>query len=71
MSVNYELLGKLYPEWESQTPPLLIMVKIFLVIVFFLIIPYIYIKYVEGRLEILWRKIRPGASDSIPPPNSV
>lgn len=69
MSVNYELLRKLYPEWESQDP--LIIVKIFLLIVLFLIIPYIYIKFVESRLKTLWRKIRPAATESTPPSNGV
>jgi len=67
MSVDYGLLRKLYPEWESQDP--LIIVKIFLLIVLFLIIPYIYIKFVESRLKILWRKIRSTATESTPPSN--
>lgn len=60
MSVNYELLRELYPEWESQSHPLLPLIKIFLAIVIFLIVPYLYMKFIEGRLAALWRKIRPG-----------
>ncbi len=68
MSVNYELLRNMYPEWESRTPPLLIMVKIF---VFFLIVPYIYIKYIEGRLSALKEKIRHDIGAILYPPNTI
>ncbi|MCZ7393509.1 MAG: hypothetical protein O8C56_09325 [Candidatus Methanoperedens sp.] len=57
MSVNYELLRNMYPEWEPKTSPLLTLLEIFLAIALFLVIPYIYIKFVEGRLGTLRGKI--------------
>lgn len=71
MSVNYELLSKLYPEWESQPPPLLILVKIFLAIALFLILPYLYIKFIEGRLSALKEKIRHALGAILYPPNTI
>ncbi|MCX9024748.1 MAG: hypothetical protein OIN85_01480 [Candidatus Methanoperedens sp.] len=71
MSVNYELLRKLYPEWESPNPPFLLIVKIFLIIVLFLIIPYIYIKCIEGRLSALMEKIRHDIGAILYPPNTI
>jgi hypothetical protein len=63
MSVNYELLRRLYPEWYPQYPihPLL---AIFLAIAIMLLIPYLYSKLLDSmvmqeRLGALWRKIRP------------
>lgn len=58
MSVNYELLRKMYPEWESQSHPLLPIIKIFLAVALFLLVPYIYVNFVEARLSALFRKIR-------------
>ncbi len=58
MTINYELLRRLYPEWYPESPihPLLI---IFLAIAILLLIPYLYSKYLEGRLTALIKKIRP------------
>ena len=63
MTVNYELLRRLYPEWSPQNPihPL---VLIFLAIVILLLIPYLFSKLLdsmslEDRLSALWKKIRP------------
>ena len=58
MTVNYELLQRLYPEWYPQYPfhPLL---QIFLAIFILLLIPYLYSKLLEDRLPGLWKKIRP------------
>jgi hypothetical protein len=71
MSVNYELLRKLYPEWESQSPPFLIIGKIFLAIALFLVIPYIYIRFIEGRLSVLKEKIRHAIGAILYPPNTI
>jgi hypothetical protein len=71
MSVNYELLRNMYPEWEPKTNPLLPLLEIFLAIALFLVIPYIYIKFVEGRFTALWRKIRPGIDASQPPSGGI
>lgn len=57
MSVNYELLRNMYPEWESQSHSLLPVIKIFLAIAIFIAVPYIYTKFIEGRLEVLKGKI--------------
>ncbi len=57
MSLNYELLRNLYPEWESQTNPLLYMVIIFLSIAVFLIIPYIFVNFIEVKLITLLKEI--------------
>lgn len=63
MSINYELLRNMYPEWESQTHPVLTVMKIFLAIAVFLVVPYVYIKFIEKRLAALLQKIkRIGAS---------
>jgi hypothetical protein len=58
MTINYELLSKLYPEWFPQSPfhPFL---KIFLAIAILLLIPYLYSKFLEERLSGMWKKIRP------------
>ena len=63
MTVNYELLRRLYPEWYPQDliHPL---VLIFLAIVILLLIPYLFSKLLdsmslEDRLSALWKKIRP------------
>jgi hypothetical protein len=58
MSINYELLRRLYPEWFPQNTihPLLL---IFLAIVILLLIPYLYSKLLEDRLATFWKKIRP------------
>ncbi len=58
MSINYELLRKLYPEWEPETNPLLYLGLVFLLIMIFLLIPYIYIKFVEFRIITFLHKIR-------------
>lgn len=57
MSINYELLKNMYPEWEPKIHPLLTLLKIFLVIALFLVIPYIYVKFIEGRLQVLSEKL--------------
>jgi membrane protein insertase Oxa1/YidC/SpoIIIJ len=54
---DYELLRKMYPEWESQTNPLEYIVIIFLSIVIFLIIPYIYITFIEAKVTTFLREI--------------
>lgn len=58
MTINDELLRKLYPEWypQSSIHPLLL---IFLSIAVLLIIPYLYSRLIEGRLSMLYKKIRP------------
>jgi len=58
MTINDELMQELYPEWYPQTPfhPLL---KVFLAIAILLLIPYLYSKYVEGRIAALIKKLRP------------
>jgi hypothetical protein len=58
MSINYELLRRLYPEWYPPGPfhPLL---QIFLAIAILLIVPYLYSKFLEGRLTAFLKKIRP------------
>lgn len=59
MSVNYELLRRLYPEWNPQYLILPIL-QIFLAIFILLLIPYLYSKLLEDRLAALWKKkIRP------------
>lgn len=67
MSVNYELLRNMYPEWEPKTNPLLPILEIFLAIALFLVIPYVYIRFVEGRFTALWKKILPRNGASQPP----
>lgn len=57
LMTGYELLSKMYPEWHTESP-LIIWLKIFLIIVPFLIIPYIYMKFFEGHLTIFLQKIR-------------
>ncbi len=66
MSVNYELLWEKYPEWNPKVIPFQPLIEIFLLIALFLVIPYIYIRFVEGRLTTLWNKILPG-NGSQPP----
>ena len=58
MTINYELLRRLYPEWypENSIHPLLL---IFMAIAIMLLIPYLYSKLLEDRLAALWKKIRP------------
>ena len=62
MTLNYELLRKLYPEWFPQNTinPIII---IFLAIIILLLIPFLYSKLLdpilENRLSALWKKIRP------------
>ncbi len=58
MTINYELLRSLYPEWYPQNPihPLIL---IFIAIFILLLIPYLYSKLFEDRLAALWKKIRP------------
>lgn len=63
MTVNYELLMNLYPEWYTPDPfhPVL---KIFLAIAIILLIPYLFTKLLDSRilqdrLEAMWKKIRP------------
>lgn len=57
MSINYELLRNMYPEWEPKVHPLVPFLKIFLAIAFFLVIPYLYMKFIECRLGALREKI--------------
>jgi hypothetical protein len=58
MSINYELLRRLYPEWYPSSPfhPIL---QIFLAIAILLLIPFLYSKLLEDRFAALWKKIRP------------
>ncbi len=63
MTLNYELLRKLYPEWYPKDPihPLIF---IFLAIFILLLIPFLISKLIcpvllEDRLAALWKKIRP------------
>ncbi len=60
MSPNIELVRNLYPEFFPE-PPALIWVKLIIALAFFLIMPYLYVKFVEGRLksfiEKIWRRV--------------
>ncbi len=62
MSLNYEFLDKMYPEWKSQTNPLLyIVIIIFLLIVILSIIPYIYIQIMKQKKKYWlneWKKMK-------------
>jgi hypothetical protein len=44
MSISYEYLRKMYPEWESKTSPILIVIEIFAAITFVILIPYALMK---------------------------
>lgn len=52
MSVNYELLRQMYPEWEPKTIPFLPIIEIFVAIALFLLVPYILIKFIEHDLVV-------------------
>ena len=54
---GYESLLKMYPEWFTESP-VIIWIGIFLLLLLFLIIPYIYVNFIEERLTILLRKAR-------------
>ncbi len=60
MSPNIELVRNLYPEFFPE-PPAMIWVKLIILLAFFLITPYLYMKFVEGRLksfiEKIWRRV--------------
>ncbi|VVB87165.1 Uncharacterised protein [uncultured archaeon] len=58
MSINDELLRRLYPEWypPGAIHPVLL---IFLTIAILLIIPYLYSRFIEDRLSVFLKKIRP------------
>lgn len=60
MSPNIELVRNLYPEFFPE-PPAMIWVKLIILLAFFLIMPYLYMKFVEGRLkssiEKIWRRV--------------
>ncbi len=58
MSVNDELLRKLYPEWYPMNHPIIYLLIIFMAIAIFLLVPYIYMKFVEGRIAVLLKRIR-------------
>ncbi len=58
MSINDELLRELYPEWYSTYHPFLQILIIFIAITIFLLVPYIYMKFIEGRFAAFWRRIR-------------
>lgn len=49
MSFNIEFLRTLYPEMFPESP-VMIWVKLIIALVLFLIIPYLYIKFFEGRV---------------------
>ena len=53
---DYEHLRKMYG-WESQVNPLLYIAIIFLLIVIFLIIPYIFVNFMEEKVTIFLREI--------------
>jgi membrane protein insertase Oxa1/YidC/SpoIIIJ len=53
---DYELLRKMYG-WESPINPLLYYVIIFLLIAIFLIIPYIFVNYIEVKVTTFLREI--------------
>ncbi len=53
---DYEQLIKMYG-WESPINPLLYYVIIFLLLAVFLIIPYIYVRFVEVKVTTFLREI--------------
>lgn len=55
MSINYELMRILYPEWEPQSYPFQSLLLIFMATALFLIVPYIYIRFIEERLTLFIR----------------
>ncbi len=54
---GYEYLMKTYPEWYTESP-VITWVKIFLLIALFLVIPYIYVNFIEVRLIIFLQNAR-------------
>lgn len=56
MSFNIEFLRTLYPEMFPESP-VMIWVKLIIALVLFLIIPYLYIKFFEGRFKNFLRKL--------------
>ncbi len=55
MSVSYEFLKKTYPEWYPESRGEILI--IFLAVALFLIVPYIYARFIEERLTNLLRNI--------------
>ena len=60
MSPDVELVRNLYPEFFPE-PPAMVWAKLIIVLAFFLIVPYLYVKFVEWRLksllEKMWRRV--------------
>ncbi len=56
MSDHFEYICKLDPKWCAETVPSILWA--FLIIALFLIIPYIYIRFIELRLIVLVQKIK-------------
>ncbi|MCE8426987.1 MAG: hypothetical protein J5U19_01180 [Candidatus Methanoperedens sp.] len=54
---GYEYLMKTYPEWYPESP-LITWIRLFLLIALFLIIPHIYVNFIEERLAIFLQKAR-------------
>jgi hypothetical protein len=52
MSINYDYLRKMYPEWEPKTSPFLIIIGIFMIIAIFLLIPYALMKLFGHDSEV-------------------
>ncbi len=55
---DYELMWKLYPEWYQENP-YIPLVKIFLVLALLLIVPYLYVHFIEQRIIALLKKFPP------------
>ncbi len=53
---DYELLRKMYG-WEYQTNPFLYILIIFLLLAIFLIIPYIFVNFIEVKVTSFLREI--------------
>ncbi len=56
MSPNIELVRNLYPEFFPE-PPAMIWVKLIIVLALFLIMPYLYVRFVEWRFKSFLGKI--------------
>jgi hypothetical protein len=48
---DYEFLMKMYPQWYIESG-IITFIKIFLLLSLFLVIPFVYVKFVETRLII-------------------
>jgi len=54
---GYEYLIKTYPEWYTESP-WLTWIRLVLLLALFLIIPYIYVNFIEARLIIFMQDAR-------------